>query len=177
MAKNIIKIVDISWVKAKDIDVPRNGAEHGVANKTANIPERKLLINMFLFFSFSVIFWFSPEAKLKLKFISKFPNKFEIKMVRIMDMVIKKYGFWNCNPQPNELPNSLNNAVSRANIKKVKIIPKIVAKYIFFTWESLRFLCFVIDINFIDKTGNTQGIIFRIKPPISAKIIIFKRYL
>ncbi len=56
MAKNMTKISKICLVKAKEIAEPRSGAEHGVASKTASIPERKFGMKIFFLPSALVIF-------------------------------------------------------------------------------------------------------------------------
>ncbi len=64
-------------------------------------------------------------------------------------------------------------AVKAKIIKQVKI-PKIVAKNDDLISAILLFLCLIIDNNLIDKTGKTQGMIFKIAPPIKAIKIIKK---
>ena len=49
--KKIRKITKKLWTKANEIAAPKNGAEQGVASKTAKIPERKLGKKMFFFSS------------------------------------------------------------------------------------------------------------------------------
>ena len=47
----ISKISRISALRAKEIATPTKGAEHGVARRTAKIPEKKLGIKILFFFS------------------------------------------------------------------------------------------------------------------------------
>ena len=97
-------IVRKSCVKAKEIALPKNGAEQGVARRTARIPDKKLGIKIFFCISFSEIFLSRNVAKIWLKLISKIPKSSAIKSVKIIIKKVKKNGFWNWNPQPKELP-------------------------------------------------------------------------
>ena len=90
MVKNIIKITIELCDKAKEIEVPKNGAEQGVASKTAKIPERKLAINILFSLSFLVIFLSKLEIIAELKLISKYPSKLAINIVNISAIIIKK---------------------------------------------------------------------------------------
>ena len=84
--------------------LPKNGAEQGVARRTAKIPDKKLGIKIFFSASFSEIFLSRIVAKNWLKLISKIPKSSAIKNAKIVIKKIKKNGFWNWKPQPRELP-------------------------------------------------------------------------
>ena len=64
MKVKINKIVKKSWVSAKEIALPKNGAEQGVARRTASIPDKKLGIKIFFCASFSEIFLSRIVAKI-----------------------------------------------------------------------------------------------------------------
>ena len=77
-------------------------------------------------------------------------------------IIIKKYGSWNCIPHATEIPICLSKTKNTANIKNEDTIPKAVYMKL-----SLKFVVwlFKTDNSFIDKTGKTHGIKFKIKPP------------
>ena len=94
--------------------------------------------------------------------ISKNPKVFKQKKVSINKIKIKKYSYWNCIPHAIDIPIFLSITKKRANEKNENIIPiAVYIKLILILEESL----FITDSNFIDKTGKTQGIKFRINPP------------
>ena len=100
----ISKIVKKSCVMAKEMALPKNGAEQGVARRTAKIPDKKFGIKIFFCASFSEIFLLRSVDKKWLKVISKIPKSSAMKSAKIIIKKVKKNGFWNWNPQPRELP-------------------------------------------------------------------------
>ena len=93
MALKIMKIVLISWVRAKVIALPKKGAEQGVASITANIPDKKLGMKILWVCSSFEIFLFSKLVSVWLKENSKTPSRLQVKKVRTKKMKIKKYVF------------------------------------------------------------------------------------
>ena len=71
-------------------------------------------------------------------------------------------------PHPILLPLNLiaNNPNERS--KKDVIIPEAVISILLLITTDVLFLGFRIDNNLTDNTGSTQGIKFKIKPPIIA---------
>ena len=101
---------------------------------------------------------------------SKKPNKFNENINRTIAIKIRKSGCWNCIPHPIFTPNDRIKIRIRAKVANDEIIPKEVIKKLFPTF-NLLLEDFRTDKIFIDKTGNTHGIKFKIIPP---KILITK---
>ncbi len=83
-------INEIFWLNAKDMAVPRNGAEQGVASRTANIPDKKLGTKIFFFASAELIFLLIKLLKNCSKVISKIPIRLAIKKTKIIIRKIRK---------------------------------------------------------------------------------------
>ena len=144
-------------VKAIVTADPTNGAVHGVASIVAKKPLKKFLVKKL-----------SPMDRIllfEIKFgilISYKPAVFRQKRVNMNKIKIKKYGSWNCIPHAIDIPICFSITKKRASEKNENIIPiAVYIKLILILEESL----FITDSNFIDKTGKTQGIKFRINPP------------
>ena len=99
--------------------------------------------------------------------ISKNPNKFKEKKVKIKEIKIRKKGSWNCMPHATLYPRYRNKININANTMKEEVIPIDVIMKLFL----IEFLCPKWSIKFnilIDNTGKTHGIAFSINPPINA---------
>ena len=103
------------------------------------------------------------------RLISKKPKVLRQNIVSINKIKIKKYGSWNCIPHAIDTPICLSIKKNSANKINENMIPVAVYKKL-----SLM-LCdwlFKTDSNFIERTGKTHGIKFKIKPPrIDIRII------
>ena len=89
----MMNIVEVSWVRAYVIALPKNGAEQGVASRTAKIPDRKLGMKILLVLDDLEIFLFSRLDNVWLKEISNIPSRLQMKKVRVRKMNIRKYVF------------------------------------------------------------------------------------
>lgn len=83
-------------------------------------------------------------------------------------MKIRKYVFWNCSPQLKVSPEYLIAAAMALNKIKHEMIPIMVEAKANRILEIVAFEWLITEMSLIDNTGNTQGIILRIAPPIMA---------
>ena len=157
---NIPSITNDDWVKAAVIAVPTKGAEHGVARIVAKKPLKKSLVKLLLF-KFWIDLLFTNWGILN----SNKPNKFKENTNKIIAIISKNIGSWNCIPHTILTPINLNKIRIIANIVKDVIIPSEVIKKLFLIEISLS-IFLRIDKILIDKIGKTQGIAFKIIPPI-----------
>ena len=109
---------------------------------------------------FFIIVEFKNEGILN----SKKSNTFKENRNKIVAIIIKNTGCWNCIPQPILMPRDRKLIRTKANIKKEDTIPTEVIKKLF-PIDNLFFERLSTDKIFIERTGKTQGIKFKIIPP------------
>ncbi len=145
--------------RAKAIAVPTKGAEHGVASSVANTPVQKAPI--------TPADGLASETRFKDRGAvnSKRPKRLPEKRAIIRLIKATNIGSWNCIPHPTATPKFFRVIAPTANTQKVNKMPKEVAKKpnrierrSLSEWLSTL-------VSLIAKTGRTQGIKLRIKPP------------
>ena len=161
--KKILKIMSGEANIENPIAVPRNGALHGVAKRLEKTPLKNSPYFWLLAIKLSNLL-FSERGKNN----SKYPKRFKENKNMMNVIKIKKVLFWKWNPHPNWFPRDLKKMTINPKNKKENIIPRIT-----FNDDNLIPLLFSFiieekDSNFIEITGRTQGIKFRISPPINA---------
>ena len=163
--KKILKITTEEPNIENPTAVPRNGALHGVAKSVEKTPLKN-----------SPYFWLLVIKLLNLllnergKNNSKYPKRFKANKKMMNVIKIKNVLFWKWKPHPKLVPRDLKKMTKDPKNKKEKIIPRTM-----FNDDNLILFLFSCTIeekesNFIEITGRTQGIKFRISPPTNAII-------
>ena len=152
---------------ANAIAVPRNGAEQGVAMTAPKNPVAK-----------SAPYPAVPPAFINRvvraagKENSNSPNRFAVNRPRIRSIRTRNVGLWNWSPQPTATPIFCNAKRTAASAHIKTMTPAAAAKKPALTWALPRPSDFRAEDNLIDRTGSTQGMAFRIKPPRKAMMAI-----
>lgn len=84
-------------------------------------------------------------------------------------MPARNHGCWNCMPHPSDAPASLRMDNTVASNPNEVTIPKAVASATRLAVLRSVPAAFATEKTLIERTGNTHGMKFRIRPPSSAK--------
>src|SRR6266550_1618221 len=165
MARNMRRIVQPDWVKAKPSAVPRNGAVHGVARTVAKSPWKNDPASCWPLVEES-----KPRVTPCGSEISKTPNKLSANTRTMTLKARTKYGFVNWKPpqvisRPAAFSAIKSSArpMNQAKMPAAKAIPlrKIFCRLWPACWMNPKILS--------EMTGSTHGIRFKMIPPRKPK--------